>query len=72
MELPKELMPTKIELVSFEINELHILIKLLLSADNFRSFDVSHNDVIDLLNMMDIKFKAIDKKFEEIDHEQRV
>jgi hypothetical protein len=62
------LQPNKTELISFDVRQLHVLVKLLICADAGTKFDVSHHDVIDTLIMMERKFDSIDKKFEEIFH----
>jgi hypothetical protein len=62
------LQPTKIELISLEVSQVHLLVKLLLCADACTDFDIPHHDVIDTLIMMESKFENIDKKFEEIFH----
>jgi hypothetical protein len=62
------LQPTPINLISLEISQVHLLVKLLMCADACKAFDIPHHDVIDTLNMMESKLENIDKKFEEIFH----
>ncbi|GAA6171507.1 hypothetical protein NBRC116592_11770 [Colwellia sp. KU-HH00111] len=66
------LLPRKFELVDFEVNELHIIVKLISNSSDGTNFELEHSDIVDLLNMMLKKFESTQSNILGVYHEGKL